>query len=98
MRARVRDCQALTGIERELRRTEPRLVGLLDLFTRLHAAEAMPACERISRSAAQRRLVVVVTILAAGLVCLSLIVAAHAGAQQASTTLTRVQQSTRSQP
>lgn len=81
MRTRVQDCQTLTGIERELRRTDPRLTGLLDLFARLHAAEMMPAGERI-RWTASRRLVLTVTALAAVLACLGLIVAAHVGVQQ----------------
>ena len=45
MRSRIR--QAMGEIDWGLRNDDPRLAGLLDMFSRLNAADAMPPAEQI---------------------------------------------------
>ena len=49
MRVPYRESWRLRAIERELRRTEPHLAGMLAIFARLNAGEAIFGAERVRR-------------------------------------------------
>lgn len=57
MRVPHRESWRLRGIERELRRTEPHLAGMLAIFGRLTAGEAIFGPERVRHSGDRARLV-----------------------------------------